>query len=110
MSNTIYLVVNNLKGVFDDETISLINQRNVAKVKGFIPFETGLTYEKLRDDYKNLYHPRKGYGYPRIKNGDEYWVFPFEAFESPNPPDTENAVVLTSEELNAFDWDVIEEI
>ena len=44
----------------------------------------------------------------RYKNGFPYWVLPFRLHDQMTQPNPDDAVVLTAEELNNFDWDIDE--
>jgi hypothetical protein len=109
MSTTVYLVVHDMSGVMSDTVIGMINYRcNSTKGIDHVDFESGTTYQELRDRYET-YKPVKGAGGDRVKHGETHWVLPFWYVDGMPNPNPLYAVTLTSLELREFGWDEVEE-
>ena len=108
MSSTAYLVVKNLEGVIDAPVILLINARNKG-VSSFTPMVDGSTWGDLKQSFIDS-STEKGRGSEiiKFKDGLEHWILPFRNHEQMTQPNPADACVMTSEELNAFDWDIEE--
>lgn len=102
MSQTVYLVVQDMSGVVDNAIIDLFNARHA----GLGELEYGSTYADMKL-FKEELSPIKGAGYIRQKDGVDRWVLPFYSHPDMFVPD--NAEVLSVSELKAYGWDVIEE-
>ena len=105
MSNTKFLIVQDLNGALNLEMIAFINARNNARadLKGiYVDLQEGATYSELREAYIG-YSPIKGYGTLKDKDSVEYWVLPFEGAES--LPSVDNAEILNREEYLLIEWD-----
>lgn len=110
MSKTVYLVVHDMSGVMSDKVIGMINYRcNNTNGLDHTYFESGTTYQELKNRYKT-YIPIKGGGEYRLKEGKPYWVLPFWFVEGMPSPDPLYAETLSTTELNNFGWDIEEEI
>ena len=105
MSNTKFLIVQDLDGALNSEMIAFINARNNARadLKGiYTDLQEGATYREQRLAYKG-YSPIKGYGTLRKKDSVEYWVLPFEGADE--LPSVDNAEILNREQYILIEWD-----
>lgn len=102
MSKTVYLVQDDLSTEVDAVIITLFNARHV----GLGELSEGATYQDMKTLKESLI-PIKGAGSIKLKDGVEYWVLPF--YEGGVIPPIEGVEILSSEELKAFGWDIIEE-
>ena len=105
MSNTKFLIVQDLDGALNSEMIAFINARNNARadLKGiYVDLQDGATYRELREAYIG-YSPIKGYGTLRDKDSVEHWVLPFSGADE--LPSVDNAEILSREEYILIEWD-----
>jgi hypothetical protein len=110
MSNTKFLVVEDLDGDISTDMVAFINARNNgrADLRGvYVDLQDGATYRELREAYRG-YSPIKGYGSLRDKDGVEYWILPFAS--SDELPNIDNAQILNKAEYLSFGWTVEEVI
>ena len=98
MSNTVYLVVEDMSGVIDDAIIDLFNARH----SGLGELAYSSTYADMKS-FKETNAPIKGAGYIRKKDGADRWVLPFYSHPDMFAPD--NAEVLSISELKNYGWD-----
>ena len=108
MSNTKFLIVQDLNGALSSDMIAFINARNNARadLKGiYVDLQEGTTYRELREAYIG-YSPIKGYGTLKDKDSVEHWVLPFSGSE--NLPDVDNAEILNREQYLLIKWDIEE--
>lgn len=106
MSNTVYLAVKNLEGVIDPLAVLLINERNKG-VSSFNPIVVSDTWGKLKTSFINSAKEKgRGSEIIKFKDGLEYWVLPFRNHEQMTQPNPADAVVMTSQELKDFGWDI----
>ena len=108
MATTVYLAIHDMTGVMSDKVIGMINYR-CTNTKGIdhVPFESGTSYQDLRDRYI-AYSPIKGAGGERKKDGATYWVLPFWTAVGMPDPNPLYGVTLSATELNEFGWDIEE--
>ena len=116
----VYLTVKNLEGLIDEAIIPLINVRgNCGKV-----IEIGDKWQDLKDGFAmrvgelgradliikhkgSVQNWKRGELITKKKEGQEYWILPFE--NSPHmtqPQHPDEAFVLSSDELKNFGWDI----
>ena len=108
MSNTKFLIVQDLDGALSLDMIAFINARNNARadLKGiYVNLQEGATYRELREAYIT-YSPIKGFGTLRLKDTAEHWVLPFSG--SDELPSVDNAEILNREEYLLIEWDIEE--
>jgi len=108
MSNTKFLIVQDLDGALSLDMIAFINARNNARadLKGiYVNLQGGATYRELREAYIT-YSPIKGFGTLRLKDTVEHWVLPFSG--SDELPSVDNAEILNREEYLLIEWDIEE--
>ena len=104
--NIVYLVSKNLEGVIDESIIPLINARgNCGRV-----IESGDTWGDLKEGFaERVGEAGRGELIIKEKDGEEYWVLPFEHHpDMTQPTIVEDAFVLSSQELKNYGWDVVE--
>jgi len=101
--NIVYLVSKNLEGVIDESIIPLINARgNCGRV-----IESGDTWGDLKEGFaERVGEAGRGELIIKEKDGEEYWVLPFESHpDMTQPENEEDAFVLDSASLKDYGWD-----
>tara|TARA_R110000751_G_scaffold180853_1_gene287203 strand:- start:3532 stop:3858 length:327 start_codon:yes stop_codon:yes gene_type:complete len=104
---TVYLVVKNLGGVIHQTVVPLINQRN-GHLQTFEKIVLGDTWGKMKTSFEDSAKEKgRGSEIVKFKDGLPYWVLPYQETTEQITINQDDAVILLSQELNAFGWDEI---